>query len=340
MLDRDFFAFCISLDPLERRALGKLSEVRHLAGGETIYAAGDPSDALYIISRGMVEVVAEDSHNGAVGTYLSRGDISGDLEVLSGLPRTHLVRACDGVSLQAFQQRDFPELQQRVPPFFRYLCQRLATRLLEARDVALSASHCRELSGSLAQFDLITIYQTITNSSQTGELLIRDARGNLQAAFWFECGQPKSGHFQHLTGEEAFVQLFLETDLRCTFSFESGQIRTAQMDEQSRITRSRDQMLINSLQARDELDELKNDFPDATELVGRAKSRLALDEIEEDLRPMVAKLWNLSLAGPLPVHSIYPKCSVSELKVYQSVRELLRTGHFEVTSPVSAQKVA
>lgn len=340
MLNRDFFAFCISLQPLERRALGKLSEVRHLAAEETVYAAGDPSDALYIISRGMVEVVPENSPNGAARTYLSRGDIFGDVEVLSGLPRTHLVRSCDGASLQAFQVRDFPELQQRVPAFFRYLCERLASRLLEARDLAVSRSHCRELSGSLSQFDLVTIYQTITNSSQTGELSIRDERGNLQAAFWFECGQPRSGHFGHLTGEEAFVQLFLETDLRSSFSFESGAVRPAPPDEQFRIARNRDEMLFSSLQSRDELQELKNELSDPTVLVRRAKSRLGLDEISDELRPVVARLWNLSLAQPLPLPAIYAKCSVSELKIYQTVRELLRTGHFELTTQLETQKVA
>ena len=59
MVDRDFFGFCTTLKPLELKALGALSEIRHLTAGETIYAAGDPSDVLYIINRGVVEAISE-----------------------------------------------------------------------------------------------------------------------------------------------------------------------------------------------------------------------------------------------------------------------------------------
>ena len=69
------------------------------------------------------------------------------------------------------------------------------------------------MSGSLKNFDLITVYQTIVNSSQTGELSISADDGSLISAFFFEAGQPRGAQFQHLTGEEAFWQLFLADDL-------------------------------------------------------------------------------------------------------------------------------
>ena len=50
MLDRDFFGFCTTLKPLELKAIGKLSQVRHLKEGETVYSPGDPGDTLYIIT--------------------------------------------------------------------------------------------------------------------------------------------------------------------------------------------------------------------------------------------------------------------------------------------------
>jgi CRP-like cAMP-binding protein len=57
MLDRDFFGFCTTLKPLELKALGELSQVRHLAEGETVYSTGDRGDVIFIISRGVVEVI-------------------------------------------------------------------------------------------------------------------------------------------------------------------------------------------------------------------------------------------------------------------------------------------
>ena len=95
------------------------------------------------------------------------------------------------------------------PSFFQYLSEQLAFRLAQARDLALAQSHCLELSGSLSNFDLVTIYQTIVNSSQTGELRISNEKSDLISALFFEKGQPRCGQFEHLTGEEALWQLFL-----------------------------------------------------------------------------------------------------------------------------------
>ena len=83
---RDFFGFCTALKPLERKALGTLSEVRHLEEGETVYSPGDPADLLYIINRGVVEVAQDNGNQQGTVTYLSRGDVFGDVEALSGLP--------------------------------------------------------------------------------------------------------------------------------------------------------------------------------------------------------------------------------------------------------------
>jgi CRP-like cAMP-binding protein len=213
MLNRDYFAFCTSLKLLELKALGELSHVRHLAEGETVYSTGDPGDALFVISRGVVEVIRPSAKKSAPAAYRSRGDVLGDVEALSGIPRKHLVRTCEPVSLQCFKRKDFAELIRRVPSFFHYLSGQLALRLSQASDLALTQSHCLELSGSLSNFDLITIYQTIANSSQTGQLRISNPNSELISAFFFEQGQPRCGQFEHLTGEEAFWQLFVTEEL-------------------------------------------------------------------------------------------------------------------------------
>ncbi len=149
----------------------------------------------------------------------------GDVEMLSGLPRKHIARTCEAVSLQCFERKDFPELIRRVPSFFHFLSGQLASRLADARDVATAKSNCLELSGNLSNFDLVTVYQTIANSSQTGQLRISNAAGELVAGFFFEQGRPRCGQFGHLTGEEAFWQLFSNDQLTGTFSFATTMVR-------------------------------------------------------------------------------------------------------------------
>src|ERR1043165_9659637 len=99
MPNNDFFGFCTTLKVLELKAIGELSHVRHLSEGETVYSTGDPGDALYIINRGAVEVV-QPSGRKSGAAYLSRGDVFGDVEALSNLPRKHVVRACEPVCLR------------------------------------------------------------------------------------------------------------------------------------------------------------------------------------------------------------------------------------------------
>ncbi|MFL6595179.1 MAG: cyclic nucleotide-binding domain-containing protein [Chthoniobacterales bacterium] len=337
---RDFFGFCTTLTRIELKALGELSVVQHIPAGTTIYSAGDPGDTLCIISRGMVEVVLEQANHALPSTYLSRGDIFGDLELLSNLPRTHSVRARDDISLRIFHGRDLDNLMRRVPPFFRYLSERLASRLLHARDLAIAGSHCRELSGSLSQFDLVTIYQTITNSSQTGELSIRDQRGKLLGAFWFEEGGPRSGQFLHLAGEEAFVQLFLEANVRGTFSFDSAAVPLAEATEQPIIARNPQELLLSSMQQRDELEALKQELSDPDMMLRQASPSINVEEIDPDLLPVVKKLWRLTLARAVSLDSLYRHAGVCEMKIYRAVDELLRTSHFEVAPQLLAQEVA
>src|SRR4051812_7706444 len=148
--------------------MGELSRVVHFNEGDIVYAANDPADALYIINRGVVELVPDRSQRSMPSTYLSRGDIFGDCEALCDQPRTHVMRVREEASLQRIQMQDFGDLGRRVPSFFRYLSEQLAARLLESHELSVSKSHCLELSGALANFDLVTIYQTIRNSIQTG----------------------------------------------------------------------------------------------------------------------------------------------------------------------------
>ena len=340
MVDRDFFGFCITLKPLELKAIGELSQTWHLDAGETIYAPGDPGEAFYIINRGVVEAVRSGAKN-VSDTYLSRGDIFGDVEVLTERPRKYLVRTREPVSLQCFHRENFAELVRRVPSFFQYLSEQLAFRLAQARDLTLAQSHCLELSGSLSNFDLVTVYQTIVNSSQTGELRISNESSQLISAFYFEKGQPRCGQFEHLTGEEAFSQLFLSEALAGTFSFSSGDrlIRAGMQAEE--IARNPDEMLINALQGRDELDELKHRMSDDSATLHRRKPQLVWPAAAKaDLRPVAEEIWALVGEGEVALSSLFRQCFFNELKIYQAVDQLVESQHLDLSSIQAGQKVA
>jgi CRP-like cAMP-binding protein len=341
MLDRDFFGFCTTLKPLELKALGELSHVRHLAEDETVYSTGDPGDAIFIISRGVVEVIQPSAQKSAPAAYLSRGDVLGDVEALSGVPRKHVVRTCEPVSLQCFQRKDFDELIRRVPSFFHFISGQLAFRLSQASDLAMTQSHCLELSGSLANFDLITIYQTISNSSQTGELRISNPKGELISAFFFEKGQPRCGQFEHLTGEEAFWQLFVSEDLPGTFAFSARELPVKDWIQSERITKNASEMLINALQGRDEFAELKERFGNDGGMLQRNKANLTWPPgAPPESKAVAEQIWQFAAGKPVSVEAIFQHCAVCELKIYQILDELVQTSHFSWSHLAVDEKVA
>jgi hypothetical protein len=124
-------------------------------------------------------------------------------------------RACALLSVQCFAAKNLPELLRRVPSFVLFLCESMTRRLFQVR---LAEGGC-ELVGSLVNFDLIMIYQTIARSMRTGVLVLTDGRGETVSEFCFENGTPRWGRFQHLQGEEAFWQLFMQPRKAWTFSF-------------------------------------------------------------------------------------------------------------------------
>jgi CRP-like cAMP-binding protein len=341
VLDQDFFTYCTSLKLLELKAIGELSRVRHLGEGETIYSTGDPGDTIFIINRGVVEVIQPSAEKSAPATYLSRGDILGDVETLSGVPRKHIARTCEPVSLQCFKRKDFPELMKRVPSFFHFLSGQLALRLAQARDLAMAQSHCLELSGKLSNFDLVTVYQTIANSSQSGQLRISNAQGELVSAFFFEQGQPRGGQFEHLTGEEAFWQLFVNDELTGTFAFSTGAAPETSWIQSDRITKNASEMLINALQGRDEFAELKQKFPDEDATLEQAKAHLVWPATAApELQAVAEQVWRFAANRPTTIRTLFQHCAVCELKIYEVVNELIQSGHFVWAQEAVPAKVA
>src|SRR4051812_25419317 len=331
----DFFAFCTSLKRPELKAIGELSWVRHMAKGEVLYHPGEPGNALYIINRGCLEVVPPKLHGTSQVIRLTRGDVIGDVEAFSESPRARLVRAGDDeTSLQCFPRSNFAELLRLVPSFFRYLCEHMAARLLDAHDLPPHHSHNMELSGRISTFDLTTIHQTVVNSGQTGELQIRDESAETVGAFYFEIGKLSAGQFQHLTGEEAFWQLFLIETLSGTFSFSAAEKPLTDSVQSSHIDSSGGDRLIVALQYRDEFNALRAQMPPAsTRLKPTAQELTWNGDAPEYLAALANKVWDVVSKRSVTIAELYRHCSACELKVYQVVHELLKSNQIAPATP-------
>jgi hypothetical protein len=328
MLQSDFFAFCTSLQVLELKAIGELSSVRHYAEGELVYTAGDGSDELFVINRGLVEITPEPVLPGS-SIVLCRGEIFGETGAFIHMPRNQTARACSELSVQCFASKDFPELLRRVPSFFLFVCEKMGRRLFQARASGPLPEVGCELVGTLANFDLITIYQTIVRSMRTGALVINDERGEIVSEFYFENGTPRWGRFQHLLGEEAFWQLFVQPRTAWTFSFSRELPTNVNWSEQEVITSTADEILIQAIQMRDEFESVRKSMSDDTAALKRQQLNFVWPDTDlEQLRPVAEEIWQIAYNQPMSLVDLCQRCNACALKVYLAVAGMLKAGLF------------
>ncbi len=327
MVQRDFFTFCKSLRLVELKAVGQLSVVRHFAEKEIVYNVGDEGEELYFVTRGAAELIPRNVRAGGPTTVLSRGDIFGETGALMELPRDHSARACSALSVQCFRRSDFHDLIQRVPSFFFFLSEKLANRLFQARELTHPHNSSLELTGSLANFDIVTIYQTILQSMQTGLLTIADEQGETISTFYFEKGAPRWGRFEHLRGEEAFWQLFLHEHHSGSFSFSNQTQVRADWGEGSEVTGQGDEILINAIRMRDQFDHLRKRIRDSSERLKRQKLNLEWGNPDlQDLRPVAEEIWQLAYNDELTLAELHRRSSFCDWKIYRTVDELVKSG--------------
>lgn len=320
MSQTDFLAFCTSLPLLELKAIGQFSCVRHYGEGDLVYSPGDESNELFIVNRGVVEITPEPALPGSA-TFLCRGDVFGETGAFTRARRDQTARACALLSVQCFAARNLPELVRRVPSFVLFLCENMTRRLFQVR---LAEGGC-ELVGSLINFDLVTIYQTIARSMRTGVLVLNDGRGERVSEFCFENGTPRWGRFQHLQGEEAFWQLFMQPRKAWTFSFSRESPMDVDWTEQKMQTAGAEEMLIRAIQMRDEFERLKESVGGETALLKRQQLNFIWPESNsEEARPLAEEIWQIIYTQPTSLIDICARCHVCALKVYGAVAEMLR----------------
>lgn len=330
---RDFFSYCTTLKPVELRSLGQLSQTRHLEEGDILYRAGEAADAIYIVSRGVVEMLWDSEAPGADAhsepdqrCYLSRGDMVGAVAVLTESPHANEVRACESSSLQCIPKENLASLASKVPSFMQYVAEQLSHQLAQVNELNAIQSNCLELSGNLANFDLVTVFQTILQSNQTGELVISDEQDTPVGRFLFKNGHPKAGQLAHLTGEEALWQLFLR-ETPGTFSF-ARITEENWRDADMTCTRPADDFLLNALQMRDEFQALLEKMPSADATLVPCQNDVSAEEIGLRHRLHVA-IWNTLQKESISLESLLSRLPYNEFTFYQGLSQLLEAGYLK-----------
>lgn len=118
-----------SLDGQALQALTSLVRRHHLRAGEWLFEEGDIGDALYIVAAGSVEALKD----GMGVAILSRGEVLGELALLTGQPRSASVRARRDAELLMLTRGAFERVLDDHPEVARALLAALGEQVQRSR---------------------------------------------------------------------------------------------------------------------------------------------------------------------------------------------------------------
>jgi CRP/FNR family transcriptional regulator, cyclic AMP receptor protein len=106
----------------------------HFAEGQILFREGDPSDGVFRLLSGAVEVVRELDGDLILLGRVGAGQFIGEMRVVENAPRSATVRAASEVEAEFFNPTEFLDQIIGSPRTARELIQRLSQRLREADD--------------------------------------------------------------------------------------------------------------------------------------------------------------------------------------------------------------
>lgn len=119
--------------PLTRSALHEIQAQlvwQHLRNGDALFAAGDPSSSLYLVVNGRLSRVIEQEDGGKQTTgEISRGEIVGEFELLTGEPHRAAIVAVRDSDVVQLSKPCFERLLQQYPQAMTRVARIMAKRM-------------------------------------------------------------------------------------------------------------------------------------------------------------------------------------------------------------------
>jgi CRP/FNR family cyclic AMP-dependent transcriptional regulator len=182
-------------------------KIVHISKGERIIERGAPGEALYIVVSGELSVLAGESDT--IVSTLGVGAVLGEMSILSGNSCNASVEASKECRLLTIEASLFKKLLTQYPRIERYFYQLLAHRLNKMNMHSAQSEH-REIHGTLAEWPLADLLQTINMNHKSGtlEFQFHFGKGNLH----FQYGNITGANYKKLQNLDAFFHFFREEE--------------------------------------------------------------------------------------------------------------------------------
>jgi CRP/FNR family cyclic AMP-dependent transcriptional regulator len=310
------------LSPEELKVIVNTGRIETYAPGSTIFKIGDPSDAIYVIKSGVVEICRAkgDREKMVVVAYLGESDPIGEMAIMTGSPRASLARVPQRAEILKIEKRVFMDLLNQIPELSISLLAILSKRLEDGLRKQRAAARYQHLAGNLKYFDLPTVIQTLATSERTGTLTITDQLEGVFARIYFEAGKVLYAELDHLKGEEAFYQLF-QSPMQDAFTFKGG-LPPVEFKKEGEIATTTMGVLMEAARQQDELEVLKESYADPNRVFRPQSETLPWDD--EETEGLAQEVWARlhrretidQMAREIPVcqYRIYKVLSLMEAK--------------------------
>ncbi|MDE1947347.1 MAG: patatin-like phospholipase family protein [Burkholderiales bacterium] len=119
------------MGPVDTSVIDAVRERAHwlrLAGGETLMRQGDPGDALYLLISGRLRVYIEEDGERRVVREISRGEVVGEMSLITEAPRSATLVAIRDSVLVRLNRDAFATLQQHSPQVTLALTRKIIER--------------------------------------------------------------------------------------------------------------------------------------------------------------------------------------------------------------------
>ena len=132
--------------------LTALAQIKKLSKDTTIFHAGDPADAVFVVASGRIKVVITSTDGKEfILTVLGPGQVFGEMALLESAPRSASVVTLSAVEVLVINRADFQRLLDSNPRISQRLMAILSRRLRRANAKMESLAYM-DVAGRLARY--------------------------------------------------------------------------------------------------------------------------------------------------------------------------------------------
>jgi NTE family protein len=214
------------LEPLIIRQIAESAEWLSLPGGSTLFAAGEPSDALYVVLSGCLGVFSPDNRDRR--RFMGRvpaGDTAGEMGLISGRPRSAHVAALRDTELARISSDSFNSIFGRHPQAMLRIARLTVDRLEQSQSRARGPRHSARTFTLLPQSMEVDVagfasdfVKALSHFGRTE--LVWSVRAESHTSHWFHkiesandfvvyVGDPTPGRWSNLCVRQADALLLL-----------------------------------------------------------------------------------------------------------------------------------